>query len=205
MKISIIGSGGHCNIIISLIEEVYGINSIDNIYDEDINKINTYLYNIKIKNFNEIKNNENMIIAIGNNNIRKNINNKLKHKNIKWKTLIHPFTYINKTSIIEEGSIICAGVIIQPNVKIGKHSIINTNSSIDHDCILEDYTHIAPGSTLCGNIFINEGTFIGAKTVIKEKILINGKWNIIGCGSVVIKNIDKNKSIYYGHPAKYIK
>ena len=80
------------------------------------------------------------------------------------------------------------------------HCIVNTASSIDHDCILEDFTFIGPNATLCGGVEIGECSFIGAGSVILPYIKI-GKNCIIGAGSVVTKNIPDN-STAYGNPAK---
>lgn len=67
----------------------------------------------------------------------------------------------------------------------GKGSIINACSSVDHDCEVGIYVHIAVGSHLCGTVFVGDGTWIGA-------------------GAVVIKDI-KESGIYIGVPANLIK
>ena len=36
------------------------------------------------------------------------------------------------------------GAIIQTGIYIGKHCIINTGASVDHECVIEDYVHISP-------------------------------------------------------------
>ena len=92
-----------------------------------------------------------------------------------------------------------AGAIVNTGTKIGKHCIINTRSSLDHDNIVEDYVHISPGVTLAGNVHIKEKTWICAGTTIINNITIN-KNNIIGAGSVVIKDITTENSTYVGVP-----
>ena len=95
-----------------------------------------------------------------------------------------------------------AGVIIQPGVKIGRHCIVNTGSCIDHDCIIDDFAHIAPKCGLAGGVSIGEGSFIGIGSSIVPNRAI-GKWSIVGAGSVVIKDIP-GYSTSYGIPAKPI-
>ncbi|CDC00762.1 putative acetyltransferase [Bacteroides sp. CAG:443] len=80
------------------------------------------------------------------------------------------------------------GVIIQACTQIGKHCIVNTGASIDHECVIGDFVHISPKVTLCGNIHVGEGTWIGAGTVVIPGVKI-GRWSIIGAGSVVDKDI----------------
>ena len=73
-------------------------------------------------------------------------------------------------------------------MKIGRHCIVNTGVSVDHECQIEDFVHLSPHSTLCGNVHIGEGTWIGAGSTVIQGINI-GKWCVIGAGSVVSKNI----------------
>lgn len=48
--------------------------------------------------------------------------------------------------------------------------------------------HISPHSTLCGNVHVGEGSWIGAGTTVLPGVKI-GKWSVIGAGSVVAKDI----------------
>jgi sugar O-acyltransferase (sialic acid O-acetyltransferase NeuD family) len=101
------------------------------------------------------------------------------------------------------GILVAANTTINPLSKIGKGVICNTSSSIDHECILGNYVHIAPGTVLCGNVEVGDYSFIGANSVVKQGISI-GKNVIVGAGSVVIKNIPDN-AVVAGNPAKPLK
>jgi acetyltransferase EpsM len=96
-----------------------------------------------------------------------------------------------------------AGVTINSTVSIGKHCIINTNASVDHDCLLEDFVHVSPNATLCGGVRIGEGTHIGASAVVIPEIKI-GQWVTVGAGSVVINDIPDYATVV-GNPARIIK
>ena len=95
------------------------------------------------------------------------------------------------------------GVTINSSTIIGAHCIINTNSSVDHDCVLEHYVHISPNATLCGSVFVGEGTHIGAGSVLIPGVKI-GKWCTIGAGSVIIKDVPDYSTVV-GNPGKIIK
>ena len=116
-----------------------------------------------------------------------------------WIIVIHHTAICNIDSI-GTGSQILHGSVIQVGTKIGKHCIINTAASIDHDCVLEDFTFIGPNATLCGGVEVGECSFIGANATVLPYIKI-GKNCMIGAGSVVTKNIPDN-STAYGNPAK---
>ena len=79
---------------------------------------------------------------------------------------------------------VCGPLIIS----IGNNGIRNTGASVDHECLIADYVHISPHCTLCGNVQVGEGTWIGAGSVVIPGVKI-GKWSIIGAGSVVTKDI----------------
>src|SRR5579883_2905848 len=69
-----------------------------------------------------------------------------------------------------EGGQVMAGAVIQPDVRIGANAVVNTRASVDHDCILGDHCHIAPGAVLCGAVTIGEDTHIGAGATIRRDV-----------------------------------
>ncbi len=95
------------------------------------------------------------------------------------------------------------GAVIQVDTKIGNHVLINTRASIDHDCVIDSYVHLAPGVVLCGRVTVGEGAFIGAGSVILPGIIV-GKWAQVGAGSVVIQNVPDGATVV-GNPARVIK
>lgn len=199
----IIGAGGHAKVIADIIYKS-GDNLIGFLDDNLANKgKEIYLGKKVLGTTKDIENyNKNyFVIGIGNNSIRKKINNE---NNLKLYTAIHPSAIIAQDVKIGTGSVIMAGVVINPGTVIGKNCIINTCSSLDHDNLLEDYVHISPGAHLAGTVSVKEKTWIGAGSTIINNITINQN-NIIGAGSVVIKNIEEENGTYVGVPVRKIK
>lgn len=141
------------------------------------------------------------VIAIGGNTVRSMLDRRFK--SLTWVTLIHPFSWISPTAHIESGTVVMAGAVIQAEAYIGRHVIVNTSASIDHDCRLESYTHIAPGCRLAGNVTIGQGSFLGAGTTAIPGCTV-GEWSIIGAGGVVAHSLPANITAV-GAPAKPIK
>lgn len=206
----IIGSGGFSKQVIEIVEEVnksekkYNLKGIiDDDKDSEGKKIlgykvvgNTnYLHQLSLKK--EI----NAVIAIGEGKTREKIYNSLP--NIKWINLIHPKSIISKYISIGEGNIICGGVVINPECKIGNHVNLNIGSTLGHDVRLSDFTTIMPGANLSGNVNVENNTTIGTGSAIIQEINI-GEKSTIGAGAVVVRNTDGN-SLYIGIPAKKIK
>ena len=95
-----------------------------------------------------------------------------------------------------------AGAVINPGVGIGKGCIINTCSSVDHDCDVGDYVHIAVGSHLCGTVSVGDGTWIGAGATVINNVFICSDC-MIGAGAVVVNDIQESGT-YVGVPARRI-
>ena len=200
-KIGIIGSGGHAKIIIDIINEINNYNIIGIFDDNKTGYINEIPILGKITEIAFFKDKiECFVIAIGNDNIRNKIYE--MNKNLDWEILIHPKSIVSKKTLIEKGTIVCAGSIIQTDVKIGRHCIINTGCSIDHETIIGDFSSICPKATICGQVKIGMCTFIGANSTVIQCINI-GNNCIIGAGSVIIKNIDDFSKIV-GNPGRKI-
>ena len=142
------------------------------------------------------------IMGIGSNRVRRIIAE--KYPQLKWYTAIHPSSIIGSNVLIGEGTAVMAGTVINTGTKIGKHCIINTSSSIDHDNVIEDYVHISPGSHLAGTVKVEESTWICSGVTLINNITI-GKNNIIGAGATVIHNIEDSDSTYVGVPVRRIK
>ncbi len=191
------GAGGHAKVIIDILIAMHqkpaGI--FDDFSNQDLlNGVPVMRYEPQ-----HIGNNDKVLISIGDNTTRKEISRKMQYS---FATAIHPKTCTSHFSSTGEGSVIMQGVVLQSGAEIKKHCILNTSCSIDHDCVVNDFVHIAPGATLCGNVTIGEGTHVGAAAVIIPGVTI-GKWCIIGAGSVVISNVPDNCAVA-GNPARLL-
>ncbi len=139
-------------------------------------------------------------VAIGDNKIRSEKVKLLLTENANIVSLVHPSAKVSSCAYIEKGTVIMAGAIINPFVKIGLSSIINSGSIVDHDCICGDFVHISPGVNISGGVEIGKNTWIGIGSSLKQNIKI-GENVIIGAGSVVVENIP-SQSTAFGSPAK---
>jgi sugar O-acyltransferase (sialic acid O-acetyltransferase NeuD family) len=141
------------------------------------------------------------VIAIGSNHQRKKVS--LKYL-LNYQSAIHPQSILAiPHSYIGPGTVIMAGVVVNPEVKIGKHVILNTSCCIEHECIIEDFVHVSPNATLCGKVSVFEGAHIGAGAVVIQGVKV-GKWSTVGAGAVVINDVPDYAAVV-GNPAKVIK
>ncbi len=117
-------------------------------------------------------------------------------------TLKHPTAVISDTVFLDLGTHVLALANIAAEVQVGKGCIINHRASIDHECILGDGVHVAPGATLCGCVNLANNVFVGAGAVILPRLSI-GENAVIGAGAVVTKDIPAGTTVA-GNPAKKV-
>jgi len=134
---------------------------------------------------------------------RLQIHHLLKSYGLKPATLIHPQSHIASDAKVEKGSQILINATICSRVEIGREVIVNSSSSIDHECHIADGVHIGPGSVLSGSVEVGSCTFIGSGSVVLPRVKI-GKNTTIGAGSVVTKNIPDNV-VAFGNPCSLVR
>lgn len=193
----IYGAGGHAKVIISCI--LANKDTIDLIFDDNTDKKETY--GISVLGFYnaDILPDQKLIIAIGDNSIRRKISDQIKHS---FGITIHPSSIVDKTVKIGKGTVVLHNTVIQAESIIGKHVIVNTSVSVDHDCTIGDFVHLAPGVILSGNVWIGENTLIGVGSIVAPGLTI-GKNCFVAAGSVVTKNVPDD-AIVRGNPARII-
>lgn len=144
-------------------------------------------------------------IAIGSPRARKSVVEKMLSNNQKpsFATLIDPAAILGSSVTVGEGSIICAGVIATVDINLGKHVIINLNSTIGHECNIGDFVTIAPIAAVSGNISLDDLVEVGTGAALRQKLDV-GQGAIIGMGSVLTKSVAP-LSVVVGNPARVIK
>ena len=149
------GFGGHGRVIKDAIEKLG--DKVVYIFDKD------HLYDSSIYPDAEL------IIAIGNNEIREKIATEIAHP---LGIVIHPSASIAQDVTIEKGTVVLANALIQTGSSIGKNCIINANVTIDHDAVIEDEVSIYPGSYIGGEAKITQGKMIDPNTTIVRNSVI---------------------------------
>ncbi|MEK3725869.1 acetyltransferase [Paenibacillus sp. FSL H8-0034] len=205
-KVVVIGGGGHAKVVIDILQssnnyEIIGFTSpLDSDkslcgvpYVGDDSNLPA-LFDKGIRSF---------FIAIGDNKLRKKLYNNLLEFGFKPINAISPYAHISPYASIGDGVVVMPGSVINACAVLGDNIIVNTLACIDHDCIINSHTHIAPRVSLAGCVNVGEGSFIGIGSSVIPEIKI-GEWVIIGAGSAVISDIPSNVKVV-GVPArKYI-
>ncbi len=205
-KMLLIGGGGHCHSVLDSIlsldnyDEIGIIDSTDGSYlgikvmgtDYDLPQLMTEGWSDAFIT----------VGSVGSTIARRRLFEMARSVGLVIPSIIDPTAIVARGCSIEEGTYIGKHAVVNAGTVLGKCSIINTGAIIEHDCSIDDFSHISPGAVLCGQVRVGSDTHVGAGTVVRHQIII-GDNTIIGAGSVVVKNIPDNVKAY-GNPCKVV-
>ena len=200
----ILGASGHGKVVLDIAKR---INNWKEIYFVD-DKISGEVLGHKVIGTTDVFENLNfeyneIIVAIGDNNVRKKWMEYLEQNKYTLPILVDPSAVIGVNVKITKGTVVMANAVINVDSKIGKGCIINTSAVIEHDCEIHDFSHISPNATLGGNVKINTLAWIGLGSIILNNISVS-QCSIVGAGATVINNIEV-PGVYVGTPARKIR
>lgn len=111
-------------------------------------------------------------------------------------TVIADSALVSDYAVVAKGAQIMNNAVISIGSEVGENTIINTSASVDHDCIIGAHCHLAPGTTLSGQVKVESNVHIATGSSIINNVTI-GCNTIVGVGANITKSIP-NDSIAYG-------
>tara|TARA_Y100000588_G_scaffold381013_1_gene465825 strand:+ start:1111 stop:1767 length:657 start_codon:yes stop_codon:yes gene_type:complete len=137
----------------------------------------------------------NGIGAMPNQNLRERLFHYYKKLGYQFATIIADTVTISDYATLAEGVQLMNNVVVNIGTSIGENSIINTSSSVDHDCTIGAQCHIAPGVTMSGQVTIEKNVHIGTGANIINNVGI-GQNAIISVGANVTKPVKDNEIVF---------
>lgn len=105
---------------------------------------------------------------------------------IRFATLVHPSARVSRTSVVGEGSVVSANVVVAAHTRVGSHVILNRGALVGHHAAIGDYATISPGANIGGSSTIGEGTFVGMGAIIVDHIRV-GEECFVCAGALVAR------------------
>ena len=190
-KLLIYGSGNFGKYIYKNLKDYFNIIG----FADDTKKINTkVIHNLSVKhNLKTLLKNKidcKIFLAIGYKlwSKRDVLIKKLKKKNYKFQSFIHPTSIVNKEVKFLEGVFISQGVNISSSSVISSNTFVDVSVTIGENTKIGKNCYLAAGSNICGNVKINDNSFVGAGTIVLDEIRI-GKNCFINAGSLITNDL----------------
>lgn len=202
MSIWVLGAGGHAAVVIDTLRSAG--KAVEGALDDRIALHGTEVLGVPVRGPIALLQKlpeANAIIGIGDRAVAQRLVEQWNDA-VRWATVIHSKAIVADSVQVGPGSVVFAGAVVQPRVKIGAHAIINTRVSVDHDCHVEDFAHLAPGVILGGGVQVGIGAMIGLGASVKPLCSI-GSFSTIGLGSAVIKDVPAKLTVA-GVPASIL-
>ena len=203
-KLLILGAGGHGRVCaeIARAQGVADIGFLDSRYGRGdfINGIEVIGNGIKDLQRRFPADSVSVFVAIGENRLRSTLCEQISALGYDQPVLRHPSAILSPSAVIGANSVVMPGVIVNANARIGRHCILNTASSLDHDNVLEDGVHICPGVRSAGTVHFGARSLIGTGASLIPNVRV-GRDAVVGAGAVVVRDVPAGARVA-GNPAR---
>jgi sugar O-acyltransferase (sialic acid O-acetyltransferase NeuD family) len=204
-ELLIYGASGHAKVIIDIVERL-GIYQIIGLLDDDPVQRGREFFGYRVLGGTEILVAHDrcaVVIAIGNNAVRKQLQEQAQALEYALVTAIHPSAQLARDVLVGPGAVIMAQVAINSGTRVGAGAIVNTGATVDHDCRIGEFAHISPGVHLAGNVTVGPLTHVGIGACARPGVHI-GADSIVGAGAAVIQDVP-DRVVAMGVPARVVK
>jgi sugar O-acyltransferase (sialic acid O-acetyltransferase NeuD family) len=99
-------------------------------------------------------------------------------------------------------AVLMRNCVIDAMARVSNYVWVDRNSVIGHGSKIEEYCHIGPNVTLCGNVTIGKMSTVHAGAIIGADVSI-GSGCTVGLGSVVLRDVEDGATVL-GNPARTV-
>lgn len=127
----------------------------------------------------------------------------LVSRGLKPLSLTHSSSLCDEASSVGTGVQLMAGSILGFNSSIGDQSILNTASSVDHDCTIGRAVHVMGSAAIASFVHVNDFATIGTNATLIPGVSV-GEGAFVGAGAVVLDDVPEF-TVVVGNPARYLR
>ena len=183
-RLLLVGAGGFGRVVSELARQSYDCAFVD-----DGVEVGTVVCDIPVigstANLQELfAEYKNLVIVIGNNKVREHIYDIARSIGYSFPNLISPSAYISPYAKIGWGCIILNNAVVQNGSSVGNGVLLNPGVEIHHDCIVGDYDLIYTNSVVRTYATVGKCVRIGSNVTICNNAVVSDGADIFDCTAV---------------------
>jgi sugar O-acyltransferase (sialic acid O-acetyltransferase NeuD family) len=140
-------------------------------------------------------------IAIGykHRRFRKEVYETLKGQGVPIASFVHPSSYVEKSALLQEGSIVLVDCTIDMHARIGENVLLSSRCFVSHHVKIGAHTFCGPAVNLAGNVEIGECCFLGINATCIDGVTVGVNVQA-AAGAVATKDVPDH-TLIAGVPA----
>ena len=208
MKIAIVGAGGHGRVVLDIVRnnhqfEVVGfLDANTSLRGQTVDDLPVLGDMSRVPDLAKLGIGA-VIIAIGDNQVRRSYAGAFERARISLVSAIHPSASIADNAQVGKNVVIAAGANVCAHVIIGDSAILNTGCIVDHESRICTGAHVCPGVRLAGHVLVKESAFVGIGATVIQGVTI-GESAVVGAGAVVLEDVPAYATVV-GVPARSVR
>jgi sugar O-acyltransferase (sialic acid O-acetyltransferase NeuD family) len=198
-KLILIGGGGHALVVAEAVQAA-GVPA-SGFFDDNADAVLGQQFNIPHLGTlaaAKIEETDLYIICIGDVGLRRRLTQQLPYDQAA--TIIHAESFVAPSATLGVGVFVAPKALVHSFATMDDHCILNTAAIVEHECIIGENTHIAPGAILGGRVRVGAHCLIGLGARILPGVRI-GTGCVIGAGAVVVRDVASD-TVVSGVPAR---
>lgn len=120
----------------------------------------------------------------------------------RYATVIDATAVVPSGTVVGEGSILLANVVLTAEVHLGRHVVAMPNVTMTHDDELADFVTLTAGVSLGGGVRIGRFAYLGMNSSVRERCTV-GAGATVGMGAAVVNDVPGGET-WVGVPARLL-
>lgn len=191
MRLVIVGAGGHAKVVLELLR---ALGSVDIVGLIDPQPATASVLGVPVLGGDALlpvlrrEGVEAAFVALGSNRLRQRIGAELAAFGYALPAAVHPSAMVSPSASIGSGVAVMARAVVGTETRVLDLAVVNSGAVLDHDNLLGEAAHVAPGCALAGTVMVGARSLVGIGSSVRPGIRI-GADVTIGAGSAVVADV----------------
>lgn len=114
----------------------------------------------------------NVVVAIGNNELREKLFKLLIGFVFKMPSVVHPNAFVSPRASLGNGCMVMANAVIGTEARLGEGVIVNAGAIVDHHAVVDDFCHLGVNASMAGGARLGRSAWAQAGVALGYGIAI---------------------------------